>query len=84
MKALTISQPYASLIANGEKWVENRVWQTSYRGELAIHAGLGLQYLKKRELAKYPNGCVICITKLAACVEHSEGSQLNNDASRGP
>jgi len=37
MKALTISQPYASLIVSGKKWVENRTWGTSYRGMLAIH-----------------------------------------------
>lgn len=41
MKALTISQPYASLIARGEKFVENRRWPTPYRGPLAIHAGKG-------------------------------------------
>lgn len=39
MKALTIRQPYASLIALGEKQYETRGWKTSYRGELAIHAG---------------------------------------------
>lgn len=50
MKALTISQPYASLIANGEKWIENRRWETLYRGKLAIHAGKGTQYLDRDEL----------------------------------
>ena len=39
MKAITICQPYAELIASGAKRVENRTWATSYRGELAIHAG---------------------------------------------
>ncbi len=68
MKALTISQPFASLIASGEKWIENRRWSTSYRGPLAIHAGKGLQYLSKTELAKYPIGGVIAIARLAACV----------------
>lgn len=38
MKALTLWQPWASLIALGEKRIETRCWQTSYRGELAIHA----------------------------------------------
>lgn len=37
MKALTIRQPWAHLIANGIKDVENRVSGTSYRGPLAIH-----------------------------------------------
>lgn len=39
MKALTIRQPWADLIASGEKQIENRTWQTDYRGPLAIHAG---------------------------------------------
>lgn len=39
MKAITIKQPWASLIALGEKRFETRSWQTKYRGPLAIHAG---------------------------------------------
>jgi activating signal cointegrator 1 len=38
MKALTLWQPWASLVALGEKRVETRCWSTKYRGELAIHA----------------------------------------------
>lgn len=68
MKALTISQPFASLILSGEKWVENRRWWTDYRGPLAIHAGKGTQYLDREELATYPTGCVIAVADLVACV----------------
>lgn len=39
MKALTIRQPWASLIAHGVKTIETRSWSTKYRGPLAIHAG---------------------------------------------
>lgn len=39
MKALTIRQPWASLIAHGVKTIETRSWSTEYRGPLAIHAG---------------------------------------------
>lgn len=39
MKAITIKQPWATLIALGEKKFETRSWQTKYRGQLAIHAG---------------------------------------------
>lgn len=41
MKALTIRQPWASLIALGIKTIETRSWQTRYRGPIAIHAGAG-------------------------------------------
>lgn len=71
MKAITISQPFASLIASGEKWVENRFWPTNYRGQLAIHAGKGLQYLTKEQLKSYPSGRVIAVANLSACVHES-------------
>ncbi len=38
MKALTLWQPWASLIAIGAKSIETRSWATPYRGRLAIHA----------------------------------------------
>jgi hypothetical protein len=36
--ALTVLQPWASLIACGAKRYETRHWRTPYRGDLAIHA----------------------------------------------
>ncbi|MDP3561746.1 MAG: ASCH domain-containing protein [Legionellaceae bacterium] len=38
MKALTIKQPWASLIAQGIKDIENRTWRTNFRGRIYIHA----------------------------------------------
>lgn len=38
MKAITIWQPYASLIAAGLKEYETRSWPTRYRGPIAIHS----------------------------------------------
>lgn len=40
MKALTIKQPWAELIINGLKDVENRSRLTHFRGRFAVHAGL--------------------------------------------
>lgn len=39
MKALTIWQPYASLIAKGLKGYETRGFRTHYRGPILIHSG---------------------------------------------
>ena len=36
--AVTLWQPWASLVAQGAKHIETRSWLTSYRGPLAIHA----------------------------------------------
>lgn len=41
MKALTITQPWATLVAIGAKRIETRSWRTAYRGPLAIHAAMG-------------------------------------------
>lgn len=42
MKAITLTQPWATLVAIGAKRIETRSWSTNYRGPLAIHAGKGL------------------------------------------
>ena len=36
-KALSIRQPWASLIAHGIKDIENRTWKTNFRGRIYIH-----------------------------------------------
>lgn len=38
MKALSLWQPWASLVALGEKRIETRLWSTRHRGLIAIHA----------------------------------------------
>ena len=41
MKAITLTQPWATLVAIGAKKIETRSWATPYRGPLAIHAAKG-------------------------------------------
>jgi len=77
MLALTISQPFASLIASGEKWIENRRWETRYRGLLAIHAGKGTQYLDRQQLAEYPSG-VLAVCNLIACFRIADLDRLGD------
>jgi len=38
MKAISLWQPWASLVVLGEKQIETRSWDTGYRGPLLIHA----------------------------------------------
>lgn len=38
MKAITIWQPWASLLVSGRKRYETRSWATTYHGPIAIHA----------------------------------------------
>lgn len=39
MKALSIQQPWAWAICAGYKPIENRDWNTNFRGQFLIHAG---------------------------------------------
>ena len=50
MKAITIKQPWASLIVHGVKDIENRTWHTNFRGRVLIHSS------SKGDIAKY--GCL--------------------------
>ena len=41
MKLISLTQPWAALVAEGHKCFETRGWGTEYRGPLAIHATKG-------------------------------------------
>ncbi|HBP1419642.1 MULTISPECIES: ASCH domain-containing protein [Pseudomonas] len=61
MKALSIRQPWAWLVANGHKDIENRDWATNFRGRFLIHAAKGMtrdEYEEARDFAAY-NGVTI-------------------------
>ena len=42
MKAITVRQPWAWLLIQGTKDIENRDWPTNVRGQVAIHAAKGM------------------------------------------
>ena len=81
MKAITIKQPWATLIVLGEKKFETRSWQTKYRGPIAIHAGKTIDknacndswikgVLKEHGITSYndlPTGVVLATAELREC-----------------
>lgn len=74
MKALTICQPYAHLIAIGEKRVENRTWPANYRGPLAIHAGKSRSWLLADDEERYPDmafGASVAVAQLVDCLSNA-------------
>lgn len=88
MRAITIQQPYAQLIALRAKRYETRSWKTNYRGPLAIHSSLEFSP-QARALCRcepfatallgnedLPLGCVVATCDLAAVIPTSadEGS----------
>lgn len=73
MKAITIKQPWATLIAEGYKEYEFRTWKTNYRGEILIHAGKGIdkkaiERFKYLNL-EYPMGQIIAKATIIDCVK---------------
>lgn len=77
MKAITIKQPFATLIAEGYKEYEFRTWKTDYRGEIYIHAGKSVDGEAMKKFAHLgldcPTGCVLAKALLTDCVEVDEG-----------
>jgi hypothetical protein len=80
IKALSLWQPWASLMAAGVKLHETRHWSTSYRGPIAIHAAkridvagapdeLCIAALGRNWERLVPIGMVVAVGRLAACTE---------------
>ena len=84
MKALSLYQPWASLIAGREKTYETRSWQTTYRGPVIIHADQNKElldeyfwqnYFRGRlggmgyfDSAQLPLGAALCVADLVEIV----------------
>lgn len=81
MKALSIRQPWAWLIVNGHKPVENRTWATNHRGDLLIHAGqvfdteglhsvlAAFPHLRQVLPQQYELGGIVGTAQLVNCVQ---------------
>lgn len=85
MKAITLWQPWASLLAIGPKKYETRSWKTKHRGWIAIHAAKRFDRLVMDTCAKFneeleemgyrvgyvrpPLGAVVAVAKLIYCGE---------------
>lgn len=78
IKALSLWQPWATLIASGVKAHETRHWSTEHRGAIAIHAAKRLDFagapvqLCHRVLGrtwwdKCPQGAVVAVARLRTC-----------------
>lgn len=81
-KAISIRQPWAWLIVNGIKDVENRNWRTHYRGPVLVHAGKKIEKFAYDYVAeKFNNsieipppeeletGGIVGVTNIIDCLE---------------
>jgi ASCH domain len=87
MFALSIRQPWASLILKAGKDIENRNWPTKFRGRILIHAAKGCTYAELdgaldfataacgtyyvADLKTIPRGGIIGSVDLVDCVSAS-------------
>lgn len=71
MKSLSIKQPWAQLIAEGIKDIENRTWPTKFRGRIYIHASA------KRSF--YPSEYEIFLTDAQLeCISHFDENSVRH------
>jgi hypothetical protein len=68
MKALSVKQPWANMIAAGEKTIETRTWGTDYRGDLLI--------VSAKSPRIHPAGFALAVAQLVDCRSMTEKDQL--------
>ena len=61
IKALSVKQPWATMIAQGFKYIETRTWDTKYRGDLLISSTLNPYYPGVKL------GFALCVVYLQNC-----------------
>lgn len=92
VKVLVVRQPWAWLIVNGDKDIENRSWHTRYRGKLLIQASANLpsksdmqefrKYARKRGAILpeiFETGGIVGIAQLDDCVTKSRSKWFTGD-----
>lgn len=82
MKAISLKQPFASLVHYGEKSLETRRWKTNHRGPLLICASLNIhkgktlvggvewdcEWLVRNTGGNtYPTGVALCVVDVLNC-----------------
>jgi predicted transcriptional regulator len=83
MKCLSLRQPYADLLARGEKAIELRKWNTKFRGEFLIHASKNIDIeacerlnINDNELTK---GTIIGSAFLYDVKQYNNKQEFNKD-----
>lgn len=82
VRGLTLTQPWATLVALGHKRIETRSWSTSFRGLVAIHAAKGFPgYAREfaqveralgRIPARIPRGGIVAVARLVDVMRTEE------------
>ncbi len=92
MIALSVKQPWASLIARGRKTIETRSWSTTYRGQLLICAGASPDIGALRRFGAvpatweqvYPPGVALAVVTLVDVSPMLQGDEVAACCPRRP
>ena len=83
MKCLSLKQPFADLLALGEKTIELRKWNTKFRGEFLIHASKNIDIDACErldiEIEKLSIGAIIGSAYLYDFKEYNNQEEFNRD-----
>ena len=92
MKALTLTEPWATLMRLGEKNIETRSWKTNFRGLIAIHAAKTMpayakEFLRNNEVIAaffrqetqpwFRPGVILCVRELIDCIPTTQVKNLS-------
>lgn len=82
MKCLSISQPFADLVATGKKTIELRKWNTNFRGEFLIHSPIKIRIDDARRLKiskKFVTGAIIGKAEIYDVKKYISKSEISSD-----
>lgn len=81
MKALSLKQPFAELVASGKKTIELRKWRTKFRGEFYIHASQrpDRKAMRKFGFQELPCGCIVGKALLKEVKEYESTDEFWKD-----
>lgn len=88
MRALSVQQPWAHLIAQGLKTLEVRSWRTRYRGRIVIVAGRKASshpaaHVHLRAPIRWPRGVTVCTVEIVDVV-HGERAHADRTGGVDP
>ena len=84
IRGLSIRQPWASLIAEGNKRIETRSWSTTHRGLVAIHASKAfpkdaLRFAQEERALgrippRIPRGAIVAVARIGNVIGTDEAA----------
>gem|GEM_PF-612867 len=74
MKSICLRQPWATLVASGQKTVETRIWATKYRGPVLIVASRSHQGETPAERT-LPHGLAVAVAVITGCRPMTEADE---------